>query len=97
MLHVDELKGTKPTESIDLSNKRLGVASALIIASCIKENNVLKELKCAAISQRSPLCQRPLTCTLPAPVHAVSARTGSGQKAELLSQRASRATQRSPR
>jgi hypothetical protein len=26
----------------------LGVASAIIIASCIKENDVLKELKCAA-------------------------------------------------
>jgi hypothetical protein len=47
-LPIDELKGTKPTEKIDLSNKRLGVASAIIIASCIKENGVLKELKCAA-------------------------------------------------
>ena len=49
-LQIDELKGTKPTEKIDLSNKRLGVgvASAIIIASCIKENGVLKELKCAA-------------------------------------------------
>jgi hypothetical protein len=43
-LQIDELKGTKPTEKIDLSNKRLGVASAIIIASCIKENGVLKEL-----------------------------------------------------
>jgi len=47
-LQIDELKGTKPTAKIDLSNKRLGVASAIIIASCIKENNVLKELRCAA-------------------------------------------------
>ena len=54
MLQVDELKGTKPTESIDLSNKGLGVASAFIIASCIKENSVLKELKCAAISNQKP-------------------------------------------
>ena len=46
-LQIDELKGTKPTEKIDLSSKRLGVASAIIIASCIKENGVLKELKCA--------------------------------------------------
>merc|ERR1711998_57717 len=43
-LQIDELKGTKPTEKIDLSNKRLRVASAIIIASCIKENGVLKEL-----------------------------------------------------
>ena len=47
-LQIDELKGTEPTERIDLSGKGLGVASAIIIASCIKENGVLKELKCAA-------------------------------------------------
>ena len=51
-LQIDELKGTKPTEKIDLSRKGLGVASAIIIASCIKENGVLKELKCAA----APVC-----------------------------------------
>ena len=54
MLQIDELKGTTPTESIDLSDKGLGVASAFIIASCIKENSVLKELKCAAISNQKP-------------------------------------------
>ena len=48
-LPIDELKGTKPTEEIDLSGKGcLGVASAIIIASCIQENHVLMELKCAA-------------------------------------------------
>ena len=47
-LQIDELKGTKPTEKIDLSRKRLGVASGIIIATCIKENHVLKELECAA-------------------------------------------------
>ena len=47
-LPIDELKGTKPTEKIDLSKKTLGVASAIIIASCIKGNGVLKELKCDA-------------------------------------------------
>ena len=47
-LPIDELKGTKPVESIDLSNKRLNVPSGIIIAACIKENAVLKELKCAA-------------------------------------------------
>ena len=49
-LPIDELKGTKPVESIDLSGKKgkIGVASAIIIAACIKENAVLKELKCAA-------------------------------------------------
>ena len=53
MLQIDELKGTKPTESIDLSRKGLKVASAIIIASCIKENSVLKELKYAAISSQA--------------------------------------------
>ena len=47
-LQIDELNGTKPTEQIDLSGKGLSVASAIIIASCIKGNDVLKELKCAA-------------------------------------------------
>ena len=47
-LQIDELNGTKPTERIDLSHKGLSVASAIIIASCLKENGVLKELKCAA-------------------------------------------------
>ena len=47
-LQIDRLKGTKPTKRIDLSHKGLGVASVIIIASCIKVNGVLKELKCAA-------------------------------------------------
>ena len=47
-LPIDELKGTKPVESIDLSRKGLEVASSIIIGACIKENSVLKELKCAA-------------------------------------------------
>ena len=47
-LPIDELKGTKPTEKIDLSYKGLDVACGIIIASCIKENGVLKELECAA-------------------------------------------------
>ena len=51
VLQIDELRGAKPAEKIDLSRKRLGVASAVIIAACIKENSVLKELKCAASAQ----------------------------------------------
>ena len=54
-LQIDELKGTKPTEKIDLSRKGLGVTSAIIIAACIKENGVLKELKCAASLSSSHL------------------------------------------
>ena len=45
-LPIDELKGIKPVESIDLSGKKLGVASGIIVAACIKVNAVLKELKC---------------------------------------------------
>ena len=47
-LPIDELNGTKPTEKIDLSNKKLGGASAIIIASCIKDNGSLKELRYGA-------------------------------------------------
>ncbi len=47
-LPIDELKGTKPTEKIDLSDKGLGVASTIIIASCIKDNGSLKELRYGA-------------------------------------------------
>ena len=47
-LQIDELKGTTLTEKIDLSGKNLGVASAIIIASCIKDNGSLKELRCGA-------------------------------------------------
>ena len=56
-LLVDELRGTKPTESIDLSalhdamtmhdamTIELGVASGMVIASCIAGNEHLKSLK----------------------------------------------------
>ena len=47
-LPIGKLKGTKPVESIDLSDKKLGSLSGIIIGACIKENTVLKELKCAA-------------------------------------------------
>ena len=53
-LPIDELKGATPTEKIDLSDKGLCVASAIIIASCIKGNESLKELMCAAFPPRFP-------------------------------------------
>ena len=52
-LPIDELKGTKSTERIDLSGKGLGVASAIIIASCIKGNGSLKALRCVTSHSRS--------------------------------------------
>jgi hypothetical protein len=46
-LPIDELKGIKVVESIDLSGKKLGVMSAIIISACIAGNAHLRELKCA--------------------------------------------------
>ena len=48
-LPIEELKGTKPVESIDLSGKELGVASAIIIGACIAGNAHLRELKCVLL------------------------------------------------
>ena len=47
-LPIDELKGIKPVDSIDLSGKGLGVASAIIIGACIKGNEHLCQLKYCA-------------------------------------------------
>ena len=55
-LLIDELKGIKPVEAIDLSDKRLGVASGIIIAACIKDNPVLKELKYAVSALCHTIC-----------------------------------------
>ena len=44
-LQINQLRGTEPVESIDLS---IGVASAIVIASLIGSNTVTKSLKCAA-------------------------------------------------
>ena len=49
-LPINQLKGTTPTESIDLSGKGLSVASAIIITECIAGNKHLKQLKCAALA-----------------------------------------------
>ena len=46
-LPIDELKGIKAVESINLSGKGLQVASAIIISACIAGNAHLRELKCA--------------------------------------------------
>ena len=37
-LRIDELKGCKEVAAIDLSHKELGVASAIIIAACMRGN-----------------------------------------------------------
>ena len=60
-LPIDELRGTKPVEAIDLSEKGLGVASGMIIAACIAGNQVTTSLKCAAQprkrdTRRYPVC-----------------------------------------
>ena len=46
-LPIDELKGIKAVESIDLSGKKLGIMSTIIIGACIAGNAHLRELKCA--------------------------------------------------
>ena len=43
-LPVKKLKGTDPVETLDLSAKSLGVASAVVIASLISVNGALTEL-----------------------------------------------------
>eukprot|EP00966_Prymnesium_polylepis_P007519 172599-Prymnesium_polylepis.1 len=49
-LLIKQLKGDKPAESIDLSNKKLNVASAVVIASLIGSNSetVTKSLNLAS-------------------------------------------------
>ncbi len=48
-LSIKELKGEEIIESINLSDKRLGVASAVIIASLITSNTVTTSLKCVGL------------------------------------------------
>ena len=44
-LPVKKLKGTDPVETLDLSGKNLGVASAVVIASLISVNGTLTSVK----------------------------------------------------
>ena len=43
-LPIKKLKGTEPVESLDLSHKGLGVASAIVIASLICDNASMTRL-----------------------------------------------------
>ena len=43
-LPIKKLKGTEPVKSLDLSGKKLGVASTIVIASLISVNSSLTEL-----------------------------------------------------
>ena len=43
-LPIKKLKGTEPVKSLDLSGKKLGVASAIVIASLISVNGSLTSL-----------------------------------------------------
>ena len=43
-LPIKKLKGTEPVKSLDLSGKKLGVASAIVIASLISVNGGLTSL-----------------------------------------------------
>ena len=44
-LPIDELMGVKAVDSIDLSERRLGTMSAIIISACIAGNRHLRKLK----------------------------------------------------
>ena len=55
-LPIKKLNGCDPVESLDLSDKRLGVASAVVIASLISVNSSLMELKCAACPAQVHFC-----------------------------------------
>ena len=44
-LPIKKLKGTEPVESLDLSGKKLRVASAIVIASLISVNGSLTKIK----------------------------------------------------
>ena len=57
-LSIDELRGTTPADAIHLSGKRLGVASGIIIAACIKGNEQVKSLKCALHPRRNVISAR---------------------------------------
>ena len=46
-LPIKKLKGTEPVESLDLSGKKLGVASTIVIASLISVNGALTSLNLA--------------------------------------------------
>jgi len=43
-LPIKKLKGTEPVESLDLSDKSLGVASAIVISSLISINDELTKI-----------------------------------------------------
>ena len=43
-LPIKKLKGTEPVKSLDLSGKKLGVASAIVIASLISVNGALTSI-----------------------------------------------------
>jgi len=43
-LNIEQLKGTDPVEVIDLTSKRLGSASGIVIAKCIEFNAVLTSI-----------------------------------------------------
>ena len=49
---VLQLNGVEPTESVDLSEMKLGPASAAIICACLGANKVLKSLECASLLPR---------------------------------------------
>ena len=58
-LDIKQLRGEEPVEVIDLSGKRLGVASAIIIASLVASNTATKTLKYAQPQHTVPSVSAP--------------------------------------
>ena len=77
---------------LDLERKGVGVPGAIVLSKLLPAATTLTLLKCAASPECSLLCQRPLTEERTLSMIAVSTITDSDPKAELLSQRVSRAT-----
>ena len=92
ILPIKQLKGEE--KEIDLSDKRLGVASAVIIAGLLKENTATESLKCVSASVEPPIADAKMRANLQSPrsIVAVSARMICKWRAQRYWQRRSRST-----
>ena len=94
-LPLKQLMGKEPVESLDLSDRELGVASARAIASLLESNTVTTSLKYAAASY-VPLLSAPSDTPI-SPLFAVCASTNSMLRLPSTLRSASRITRPSPR
>ena len=83
-LPFKQLKGEEAVKEIDLSYMGLGVASAIIIASLLKENTATESFKCA-ISPEPKYCQKPWTKSNPNCMAALLATKSEGTMIKITS------------